>query len=124
MKVRRLCWLGVRTERYAETIELFRDVLGLKVEFEERTTTELGLPSGDRVQIFGPGHPYDSFFEHYARGPVPLFEVEDVRSARSELTIAGVELIGEIEADAEWEWFHFLGADANLYELASRRQTG
>jgi hypothetical protein len=29
--------------------------MGLHVEFEEPTTAALPLPSGDRVQIFGPG---------------------------------------------------------------------
>jgi catechol 2,3-dioxygenase-like lactoylglutathione lyase family enzyme len=119
MKVWRLCWLGVRTERYAETVELFRDVLGLTVEFEEPTTTELALPNGDRVQVFGPGHRYDAFFEEHARGPVALFEVDDVHAARRELEAAGVEVIGAVERDSKWEWISFRGPDGNLYELAS-----
>src|SRR5207247_9656051 len=88
MKVWRLCWLGVRTENYAQTVALFRDVLGLTVEFEEPTTTELALPNGDRVQIFGPGDRHDAFFKEHARGPVALFEVDDVRSAAGELEAA------------------------------------
>lgn|SRR5712691_11005369 len=121
MKVWRLCWLGVPTERYAETVELFRDVLGLTVEFEEPTTTELALPNGDRVQIFAPGDPASSFFEAHARGPVALFEVDDVRAARRELEAAGIEVIGPVEHDDTWEWINFRGPDGNLYELASRR---
>jgi len=39
-------------------VGLLRDVMGLRVEFEEPTTTELSLPSGDRVQVFAPGDPY------------------------------------------------------------------
>ncbi len=120
MKVWRLCWLGVRTERYAETVELFRDVLGLTVEFEEATTTELALPNGDRVQIIAPGHPYDAFFKEHARGPVALFEIDDVHEARRELEAAGVEVIGQLERDGKWEWINFRGPDGNLYELASR----
>jgi hypothetical protein len=51
---------------------------------------------------------------------VPLFEVDDVRAARRELAAAGIELVGEIERDSEWEYFTFRGPDDNLYELAAR----
>jgi catechol 2,3-dioxygenase-like lactoylglutathione lyase family enzyme len=120
MEVRRLCWLGVRTEAYEPMVGFLRDVLGLRVEFEEDTTAELSLPSGDRVQVFGPGDRYFDFFAEQASGPVALFEVDDVRGARDELAAAGVEVIGEIERDRSWEWLHVRAPDGNLYELASR----
>jgi hypothetical protein len=50
--------------------------------------------------------------------------VDDIRVARAELDAAGIELIGGLEEDAEWEWLHFRGPDGNLYELASRRAAG
>jgi hypothetical protein len=79
MQVRRLCWLGIRTDDYEPMVRFLRDVLELTVEFEEETTAELSLASGERVQVFAPGHPnYDLF----ATGPVPLFEVDDVHAAR------------------------------------------
>ena len=56
-------------------VGLLRDTMGLRVEFEEPTTTELSLPSGDRVQVFAPGDPYFDFFGRHATGPVALFEV-------------------------------------------------
>lgn len=124
MKVWRLCWLGVRTERYVETVELFREILGLTVDLEEPATTELALPNGDRVQVFGPGSRYDAFFAEHARGPVALFEVDDVHAARRELEATGVEVIGPVERDARWEWINFRGPDGNLYELASPRRSG
>jgi hypothetical protein len=94
----------------------------LAVEFEEPTTTELSLPSDDRVQIFAPGNSYFSFFSEHASGPVPLFEVDDIRPAAAELAAAGIEVIGEIEHDRTWEWLHFRGPDGSLYGLTSRRQ--
>jgi catechol 2,3-dioxygenase-like lactoylglutathione lyase family enzyme len=124
MEVLRLCWLGIRSAEYDATVRLLRDVLGLRPEFEHATTAEFSLPSGDRVQVFGPGDRYFDFFERHANGPVALFEVDDVRSARAELAAAGIELIGEIEHDAAWEWLHFRGPEGNLYELASRRASG
>jgi catechol 2,3-dioxygenase-like lactoylglutathione lyase family enzyme len=121
MEVRRLCWLGVRADPYEPMVAFLRDVLGLPVELEEEATVELSLPSGDRVQVFGPGHAYFAFFGAHARGPVALFEVDDVRDAREELVAAGIEVVGDIERDAEWEWLSLRAPDGNLYELASRR---
>jgi catechol 2,3-dioxygenase-like lactoylglutathione lyase family enzyme len=112
-----LVWVGVPARSYDETVRLFRDVLGLRVDLEEEATTELSLPDGARVQVFAPGHPYHELFDR----PVPLFEVDDVRAARRRLEHAGIELLGSIESDAAWEWFNFRGPDGNLYELGSRR---
>jgi hypothetical protein len=95
--------------------------MGLQVEFTEARTTELSLPSGDRVQVFAPRDPYFEFFREHASGPVALFEVDDVRRARSELDAAGLEVIGEIERDSNWEWLHFRAPDGRLYALANRR---
>jgi catechol 2,3-dioxygenase-like lactoylglutathione lyase family enzyme len=123
MHVRRLCWLGVRVdaEAYEPMVGFLRDVLGMRVDFAEATTVELSLPSGDRVQLFGPSDRYHEFFGAHARGPVvALFEVDDVRAARDELVAAGIEIVGELERDAEWEWVSFRAPDGNLYELASR----
>ena len=121
MEVRRLCWLGVPADRYEEMVVFLRDVLGLRIEFAEHATAELSLASGDRVQVFGPGHPYHRFYAEHARGPVALFEVDDVRRAGDELVAAGVELVGEVDRDSEWEWAHFRAPDGNLYSVASRR---
>ncbi len=98
-------------------VGLLRDVMGLRVEFEEPATTELSLPSGDRVQVFAPGHPS---FDRCGGAPVALFEVDDVRAARDELVAAGIEILGGLERDATWEWINFRAPDGRLYELAAR----
>jgi aminoglycoside phosphotransferase len=79
-----------------------------------------GLPSGDRVQVFAPGDPYFDFFGTHASGPVALFEVDAIRTAHAELVAAGIEIVGAIEQDRNWDWLHFRAPDGNLYELASR----
>ncbi len=117
LRIKRLCWVGVRTPEYEQMVRFLRDVMGLSVEFEEATTAELSLPSGDRIRLFGPGDRYYDFFGQHAAGPVPLFEVE----ARLELEQAGIMTIGETESDDKWEWVHFRGPDGNLCELASLR---
>jgi catechol 2,3-dioxygenase-like lactoylglutathione lyase family enzyme len=116
MRIRGLCWVGVPAREYDEMLRFLRDLLGLRTVFEQEATAELEAENGDRIQVFGPGHPY---FERF-KGPVPLFEVDDVREARFELERAGCE-VGSIEADDEWEWIDVRAPDGNLYELASRR---
>jgi catechol 2,3-dioxygenase-like lactoylglutathione lyase family enzyme len=113
--------LGIPAREYEPMVHLLRDTMGLRVEFEEPTTTELSLPSGDRVQVFAPGDPYFDFFGTHASGPAALFEVDAIRAAHAELVAAGVEIVGAIEQDSNWEWLHFRAPDGNLYELASRR---
>jgi catechol 2,3-dioxygenase-like lactoylglutathione lyase family enzyme len=120
MKVLNVRWVGIRTDRYSEMVGFLRDVLGLKVNFEEPTTIELETTEGDEIQVMASGDPYYEFFREHAKGPVPLFEVDDVHAARRELEAAGVELIGTTERDSSWEWIHVRAPDGNLYELASR----
>jgi catechol 2,3-dioxygenase-like lactoylglutathione lyase family enzyme len=120
MKVLNVRWVGIRTDRYDEMVGFLRDVLGLRVNFQEPTTIELETTEGDEIQVMAPGDPYYKFFGEHATGPVPLFEVDDVHAARRELEAAGVELIGTTERDSSWEWIHVRAPDGNLYELASR----
>jgi catechol 2,3-dioxygenase-like lactoylglutathione lyase family enzyme len=121
MKALRLAWVGVRTDDLDATAHFFREVLGLDVVLEEEGTVELELPAGERVQLFAPGHPYHDHFGAQARGPVPLFEVDDLDEAERRLRNAGYDLVGERERDSSWEWLEFRGPDGNLYELGCRR---
>jgi len=120
VQVLRLCWLGIPTRDYDPMVAFLRDVMGLAVELEEPTTTELSLPSGDRVQVFAPGDRYFELFERESSGLVALFEVDDVHAARDTLVAAGIEIVGGLEHDGHWEWLHFRAPDGNLYELAAR----
>ena len=121
MRVRGLVWLGIPTDRYAETAAFFEDVLGLDVEFDEGTTVELSTAGGDRVQLFAPGHAYHGLFRELGCAVVPLFEVDDLAAATAELKRAGVEILGPPEQDSAWTWINVRGPDGNVYELAERR---
>jgi hypothetical protein len=121
MQVRNVRWIGISTENYAAMREMLEVVMGLRLNFEEPTTVEFVTSEGDEVQLMAPGDPYFDFFRDHARGPVPLFEVDDVHEARSELEAAGVTVVGDVGRDSRWEWIHFRAPDGNLYELASRR---
>jgi catechol 2,3-dioxygenase-like lactoylglutathione lyase family enzyme len=120
MEVRNIRWVGTRTHNYEAMVGFLREVLGLRVGFEEPTTIELETSEGDQIQVMAPGDRYYEFFGAHAHGPVPLFEVDDVHTARRELEAAGIEIIGSTERDSNWEWIHVRAPDGNLYELASR----
>jgi hypothetical protein len=98
MEVRNVRWVGVHTHHYGEMVSLLRDTMG--------------------------PDPYSEFFKEHAAGPVPLFEVDNVHLARSELMDAGIEILGPVGRDSNWEWIHFRAPDGNLYELASRLNEG
>ena len=120
VEVRNIRWIGVPTENYDAMRELLERVMGLRVNFDEPTTVELETTEGDEIQLMALGDPYFDFFLDHARGPVPLFEVDDVHAARAELEAAGIAIIGDLGRDSRWEWIHFRAPDGNLYELASR----
>jgi catechol 2,3-dioxygenase-like lactoylglutathione lyase family enzyme len=110
----------VATENYGAMRELLEVVMGLRPNFDDPTTVEFKTSEGDEIQLMAPGDPYFDFFSDHARGPVPLFEVDDVHAARAELEAAGIEIVGEPGRDSHWEWIHLRAPDGNLYELASR----
>jgi catechol 2,3-dioxygenase-like lactoylglutathione lyase family enzyme len=120
VNVRNVRWVGIQTDHYDAMVGFLRDVLGLRTNFEEPTTVEFETSEGDEIQVMAPGDPYYDFFREHASGPVPLFEVDDVAAARSELEAAGIEIVGSAGRDSNWEWIHLRAPDGNLYELASR----
>jgi predicted enzyme related to lactoylglutathione lyase len=120
MKVRRLCWLGVRTEAFDETTAFFRDVLGLTMRYEESGFSMLGLPDADRdfVEVFSPAR--QDLAASYTTAPVVGLLVDDIVEAREELAAAGVELIDEIQSAGTldgYRYFHLLGPDGNVYAM-------
>jgi predicted enzyme related to lactoylglutathione lyase len=120
MEVRNLRWVGIPTRQYDAMMSFLQDVMGLDINFQDPTTVEFETTEGDEIQLMAPGDPYFEFFTKNAAGPVPLFEVDDVHLARAELVEAGMEILGEMGRDRQWEWLHFRAPDGNLYELGSR----
>jgi len=128
VQVKRVAWLGTRTEKFDETTAFFRDVLGIPVFHEEPGFAMLQLPGADRdfVEVFAPDNPNGAV---YTTGPVVGLLVDDIEQARAELDAAGVELIGPIEwlqSMDGYGWFHVRGPDGNVYAIMqeSRLLTG
>ena len=120
MKVRRLCWLGTRTEAFDETTAFFRDVLGLSLGYEEPGFAMFALPAADRdyVEVFSSAR--TDLAMSYTTGPVVGLLVDDIVDAREELAAAGVELIDDIQSPGSmdaYRWFHFRGPDGNVYAI-------
>ncbi len=120
MKVRRLCWLGVRTEAFDETTAFFRDVLGLSMGYEESGFSMFELSDADRdfVEVFSPAR--RDLATSYTTAPVVGLLVDDLVGAREELAAAGVELIDEIQSVASmngYRFFHLRGPDGNVYAM-------
>jgi catechol 2,3-dioxygenase-like lactoylglutathione lyase family enzyme len=119
VRVRRIAWLGTRTEKPDETAAFFRDVLGIPLVYEETGFSMLQLPSGERdfVEIFAPSHPGGAL---YTTGPVVGLLVDDVDEARAELAAAGVEALDETHWPDELDgygWFHVRGPDGSVYAI-------
>ncbi len=123
MLVRRLSWLGTRTENYRATADFFARVLGLTLVQEEPGLSIFRLPGGehDFVEVFALDEPDGAGL---TTGPVPGFLVDDVVGAHAELEAAGVEILGSIkwlrdypgsEEITEYGWFNFRGPDGNVY---------
>jgi catechol 2,3-dioxygenase-like lactoylglutathione lyase family enzyme len=120
MKVRRLCWLGVRTEAFDETNAFFGDVLGLPMDYEESGFSMFALSDADRdfVEVFSTAR--HDLATSYTAAPVVGLLVDDIVEAREELAAAGVELIDEIQSVASMNgylFFHVRGPDGNVYAL-------
>jgi catechol 2,3-dioxygenase-like lactoylglutathione lyase family enzyme len=120
MNVRRLCWLGTRTEAFDETTAFFRDVLGMSLAYEESGFAMFALSSADRdyVEVFSTDRA--DLATSYSTAPVVGLLVDDIVEAREELATAGVELIDEIQSPETmdgYRWFHFRGPDGNVYAI-------
>jgi predicted enzyme related to lactoylglutathione lyase len=114
MEVKRLSWLGIRTEKFEEMTDFLEQVLGLRKEISEPGRVMFRLPIGDPVDVFDAG---DERYLHFTTGPVVGFLVDDVEAARAELEAGGGELVGPVLRGDGFMWAHFRAPDGNLYEL-------
>jgi catechol 2,3-dioxygenase-like lactoylglutathione lyase family enzyme len=119
MRVRRLAWLGTRTENFDETTAFFRDVLGIPMIYEESGFTMLQLPDADRdfVEIFDRDHPSAV---PYSTGPAIGLLVDDIEQARIELEAARIEILGPttwLDSMLGYGWFHVRAPDGNVYAI-------
>ncbi len=114
MEITGLKFIGTRTEKFAETVSFFRDVMKLEVKETQDSFAWFLLPNGDQVEVFGVE---EADHKHFTTGPVVGFGVTDIVGSRRELETSGVEFIGEIQGESGGWWSHFYGPDGNVYEI-------
>lgn len=110
-------WIGVVCEDLEAQRRFYRDTLGLQE-----------VRAGERFVWF---ELEDKLFELLAKSDEPqydrrrvsfAFEVDDIRSTRTELLTRGVEPVTGIEGgpDARQYWAYFKDAEGNLFEVVQR----
>jgi catechol 2,3-dioxygenase-like lactoylglutathione lyase family enzyme len=116
MKVQRIAWVGVRTERAEAMVAFLRDTLGLAFEWSGEGQSVFSLPDGAKAEVFSSDSPDNA---HFGGAPVVGFYVDDVLEASEELLAAGVEIVhGPVfDDESDAAWVHFRAPDGNLYEL-------
>jgi catechol 2,3-dioxygenase-like lactoylglutathione lyase family enzyme len=128
LKVRRISFLGVRTENFDQMTVFVRDVLGLTPSHVDSGWAVFPLDSGERdyFEIYGPANQDERLFPAATDGPIAAFAIDDLLEARGELEAAGTEIIGDVvwasEAFADpslegFGWLFFRAPDGNVYVL-------
>jgi predicted enzyme related to lactoylglutathione lyase len=112
MRVRKIGFVGTRTERPEAMAAFLEHVLGLTAEHVGNDMWAFRLPDGSVAEVFGP-----SLNEHLTTGPVPEFQVDDVEAATEELRRSGVEIVfgPQRSEEAGLAWTHFRAPDGNVY---------
>jgi hypothetical protein len=111
-------FIGVRTERFAETVAVDRDALGLATIHEADGAVWFALADGTQVHVYGPPEDDHTFF---GDAPCVGYLVEDFAAARAALLAAGCAFdFGEPEVDGDATWNHYRAPDGNVYEIIGR----
>jgi hypothetical protein len=114
MRVRGVGFVGVRSDRFAETVALFRDVLGVPVAREAADLVGFELADGTILELYGPADEFHAFF---SSGPVVGFRVDDFEATHQAMLGAGVEFIGDVQHADGKSWQHFLCPDGTIAEI-------
>jgi catechol 2,3-dioxygenase-like lactoylglutathione lyase family enzyme len=110
-------WIGIVCENLEQQRHFYRDVLGLS-ELKAGANWVWFDFGGKLLELLAP-----SLVPEHERHRVSFaFEVDDIRSARAELIVRGVEPVTQIEGGPEslQYWTYFKDAEGNLFELVQR----
>lgn len=112
MKVRKIGFVGTRTDRPEAMAAFLEHVLGLEPTHSGDDMWAFSLPDGSVAEVFG-----TSLNDHLTTGPVAEFQVDDVGAATEELRRAAVEIVlgPERSEEAGLAWTHFRAPDGNVY---------
>jgi catechol 2,3-dioxygenase-like lactoylglutathione lyase family enzyme len=114
MAVRGVGFVGMRSDRLAETVALFRDIIGAPVSRETADLVGFKLEDGTILELYGPGDEFHAFF---TSGPVVGFRVDDFDATHQAMLGAGVLFIGNIQHADGTNWQHFHCPDGTVAEI-------
>ena len=107
-------FIGFRTDRFGEMVDLFRDFIGLEVIRESPGATWFRLGADAELHVYADTDPDHAFF---TTGPVVGLRVADVGATRARLEASGFELLTEVERTNDAAWCHFRAPDGTVLEI-------
>jgi catechol 2,3-dioxygenase-like lactoylglutathione lyase family enzyme len=117
MRVKGLCWLGLRTPQFNEMVKFFGEVMAMKPIRDEPGIAGFQMTDGTNLELYALDEKSHAFFA--TGGPVVAFRVDDVNASRTTMEAAGVEFIGPIQRIGKSSWSHFRAPDGTLFEILS-----
>jgi catechol 2,3-dioxygenase-like lactoylglutathione lyase family enzyme len=132
VKVKRIGFIGTRTDHVDEMTSFFRNVLGLEERYTQADWTVSQLPSGsfDFAEVYGTDLRDELLIPNDVTSPMITFVVDDVAAAREEVAAAGIEILGDTVWAAEafdnpaYEgiaWFFLRAPDGHVYAIQQAR---
>jgi hypothetical protein len=109
-----VAFVGLRSDRFAETVHLFRGVISIPVTGRSADMTRFRLGDGTVLGIYGSADDFHSFF---TTGSVVGFSVGDFDATRAAMLAAKVEFIGVIQHADGVSWQHFRCPDGTVSEI-------
>jgi hypothetical protein len=107
-------FIGFRTDRFEETVALFRDLIGLEVVRQIPGATWFRLGTDAELHVYADTDPDHAFF---TTGPVVGLRVGDVDAIRERMEDAGLEMLTDVERTADAAWCHFRAPDGTVMEI-------
>ena len=107
-------FVGFRTDRFAEMVGLFRDLIGLPIIRDAPGATWFRLGSDAELHVYAETDADHAFF---TTGPVVGLRVDDVDATRSRMERAGLEMLTEIERTDDAAWCHLRAPDGTVLEI-------
>jgi catechol 2,3-dioxygenase-like lactoylglutathione lyase family enzyme len=107
-------FIGFRTDRFAEMVALFRELIGLEVVREAPGATRFRLGTDAELHVYADTDPDHAIF---TTGPVVGLRVADLDATRARLEEAGLETLTEVERTEAAAWCHFRAPDGTVLEI-------
>jgi len=114
MTVQGVGFVGMRTDRLEETVNLFQNVIGIPLTRRSSDFVAFTLADGALLELFGPA---SASYAVFTTGPVFGLRVEDFDATRRAMLAAGVDFIGGVQHADGMSWQHFRCPDGTIAEI-------